>query len=249
MTLTDAELIELYSAKYFRGQEYRDYEAEQDLNERQSRRRLSTLLRWVRDPASKRLFEIGAAYGYFLSVASTTFRDVQGIDISREAAAVARARVGVQVAAGDFLGTPVAGPLDVVCLWDTIEHLARPDLYLRKAATLMCPGGVVAISTGDIESFVAKSRGSKWRQIHPPTHLHYFSRRTLTRLLDAHGFDVCHVTYDGVYRSVDTMAFIILTIKRRHERLYRWLRATGLLDWTVYLNFYDTMVVVATKRR
>src|ERR1041384_805420 len=83
--------------------------------------------------------------------------------------------------------------------------------------------------------------------IHPPTH-HYFSRRTLTRLLETRGFEVRHVEYDGLYRSVDTMAFIILAIKRRRERLYRWLKQARLLDWTLYLNLRDTMVVVATKR-
>jgi hypothetical protein len=133
-------------------------------------------------------------------------------------------------------------------MWDTIEHLARPDLYLAKAAALVPPGGVIAISTGDVGSLVARLRGARWRQIHPPTHLHYFSRDTLGRLLAAHGLDVCHVEYDGLYRSVDTMAFIVLTIKHRQEALYRLLKRLRLLDWNLYLNLFDTMVVVARKR-
>jgi len=248
LTLTHDELASLYSARYFQGQEYRDYLAERDLVERQCRDRLSTLLRFVPHPEGKRLFEIGAAYGFFLSVASKSFGSVEGIDISADAAAVARSQVGVQVTAGDFLDVPLSAPLDVVCLWDTIEHLARPDLYIKRVADRMPSGGVIAISTGDIGSVVARIRGAKWRQIHPPTHLHYFSRHTLARLLDAHGFDVRHVEYDGVYRSVDTIAFILLTIKHQQPGAYRWLKRTGLLKRTTYLNLYDTILVVATKR-
>jgi 2-polyprenyl-3-methyl-5-hydroxy-6-metoxy-1,4-benzoquinol methylase len=247
MALTTHATPELYTERYFVGEEYRDYPAERHLIERQSRQRLRTLLRFVPASPSKRLFEIGAAYGFFLSVAGPSFAQVEGIDISDVAASAARAS-GLPVRSGDFLDAAIAGPLDVVCLWDTIEHLPRPDLYLGKAASLMRPGGVIAISTGDIDSLVARVRGSKWRQIHPPTHLHYFSRRTLTRLLDAHGFDVRFVTHDGLYRSVDTMAFILLTIKRRQHRVYRWLKQAGLLEWPLYLNLFDTMLVIATRR-
>jgi SAM-dependent methyltransferase len=248
VTLTYEELSRLYSSRYFCGEEYRDYFAERHLIERQFRNRLRTLLRFVQQPEHRRLFEIGAAYGFFLSVAAEVFGRVEGIDISADAAAAARDLVRVPVATGDFLDALVMAPLDVVCLWDTIEHLAHPELYIQKAAALMPPGSVIVISTGDIESVVARTRGARWRQIHPPTHLHYFSRETLTRLLDAHGFEVCHVEYDGIYRSVATMAFMILAIRHRQERIYRWLERTRLLNWTVYLNLYDTMVVVATKR-
>lgn len=248
VTLSPDEHARLYSSRYFSGEEYRDYAGERRLMERQFRKHLRTLLRFVPQPGHKRLFEIGAAYGFFLSVARGVFSRIEGIDISAEAAATAREELRLPVAAGDFLDAKITGPLDVVCLWDTIEHLAHPELYIRKVAALMPPGGVIAVSTGDIDSFVARIRGARWRQIHPPTHLHYFSRHTLTRLLDAHGFDVRYVGYDGIYRSVDTIAFIILTIKHRQDRMYRWLKRARLLDWTLYLNLYDTMVVVATKR-
>lgn len=247
LALSHEELSRLYTSRYFLGGEYRDYPAERPLIERQFRRRLQTLLRFVPDAEHKNLFEIGAAYGFFLSVAGPAFQRAEGIDISTDAAAAARA-AGLRVESGDFLRAPISAPLDVVCMWDTIEHLARPDLYLAKAASLMPSGAVIAISTGDIGSAVARLRGARWRQIHPPTHLHYFSRRTLARLLDRHGFEVRHVEYHGLYRSVDTIAFIILTIRHRQHALYRRLKQAGLLDWTLYLNLYDTMFVAASKR-
>ena len=131
--LSHDELARLYSHKYFAGEEYRDYVAERALIERQFRARLTRLLQFVPSPGSKRLFEIGAAYGFFLSVAREVFQRVEGIDIAADAAAMARESFGLPVATGDFLDHRIDGAVDVICLWDTIEHLARPDLYVQKA--------------------------------------------------------------------------------------------------------------------
>lgn len=247
LQLSHDELAALYSQRYFAGEEYRDYVAERALIERQFRARLARLQRFVPSPGSKRLFEIGAAYGFFLSVARDAFQRVEGIDIAADAAAMARESFGLPVATGDFLDHRVDGLVDVVCLWDTIEHLARPDLYVQKAAAILKPGGVLALTTGDIESLMARMRGAKWRQIHPPTHLHYFSRATLTRLLERFGFRIKYVGHEGMTRSVDTMAYILLTIKRRQHGLYRILKRVHLLDWHLHLNLRDILFLVAER--
>jgi hypothetical protein len=193
------------------------------------------------------LFEIGSAYGFFLEVARARFASVQGIDISVDAATYATQTLNLPVHAGDFLDYDLALAPDVLCLWDTVEHLQHPDRYLRKAAAHMKPGAIIAITTGDIGSLLARWRGEKWRQIHPPTHLHYFSKATLRRLLERNGFEIRYSGYDGVYRSMDTVAYIVLNIKHQWPRLYSALKKTGLLNWNFYLNMYDIMFLIAQK--
>jgi 2-polyprenyl-3-methyl-5-hydroxy-6-metoxy-1,4-benzoquinol methylase len=243
--LSRHELTELYSSKYFAGEEYKDYLAERELIEKHFRIRLKTLLQHVRNPSSKRLFEIGSAFGFFLSVAKDHFASATGIDISHDAVEYASNTLGLPVHFGDFLEYRLPEKVDVICLWDTIEHLQDPHLYLEKAAANLNPGGVIAITTGDIGSWVARFRGGRWRQIHPPTHLHYFSKATLSRLLGKYGFMVRYSKYEGMYRSLDTMAHIILNVKHRQPKLYSALKKTGLLRWDLYLNLYDIMFVVA----
>src|SRR6476660_4749923 len=82
ISLSDEELTRLYGKDYFHGDEYRDYVADRRTHERHFRARLKTLLRFVTEPRQKDLFEIGCAYGFFLSVAEPAFRTVSGIDIS-----------------------------------------------------------------------------------------------------------------------------------------------------------------------
>ena len=107
---------------------------------------------------------------------------------------------------------------------------------------------MLALTTGDIGSPLARWRKGKWRQIHPPSHLHYFSKNTLRLLLSKHGLDVCYTGYAGCYRSLDTVAYILFTIKHKVPALYRKLKATGLLNWSFYSNFDDIVHVIAKKR-
>jgi len=172
---------------------------------------------------------------------------VEGIDLSREATAYASNVLGVNAHSEDFLTYQFSIVPDVLCMWDTIEHLSRPDLYIQKVAETLPSGGLLALTTSDMGSFVAQIRGSKWRQIHPPTHLHYFSRDTLKRLLRRHGFVVKKIDTEGVYRSVDTMAYIVLCLKSERPGLYARLRKMGLLNWDLYLNLGDIVFVVAEK--
>jgi SAM-dependent methyltransferase len=246
--LSADELKALYTANYFTGEEYKDYVADRRIIEKQFRLRLAKVLPHLPSGHRGHMFEIGCAYGFFLNIAKEHFKTVAGIDISDDAVRYARETLHVPAVVGDYLDYQHTEQPNAICLWDTIEHLERPDLYIEKAADSLSSGGVVAITTGDIGSAVARFRGPKWRQIHPPTHLHYFSSSTLAKLLDRYGFDIAYRGSDGMYRNVDTMAYIILTIKRRNEGLYRLLKAARLLDWHVYLNLYDIVFYVGRKR-
>jgi 2-polyprenyl-3-methyl-5-hydroxy-6-metoxy-1,4-benzoquinol methylase len=247
LKLSQSELEKLYDQTYFAGQEYKDYVGERALIEKHFRVRLRTLLQHVPIARTKRLFEIGAAYGFFLTVARGHFASVEGIDISRVAVNYAATVLGLPVHSGDFLEYPLEQKLDVVCMWDTIEHLSAPHLYIEKAAANMNPGGVIAITTGDLGSVVARLRGKRWRQIHPPTHLHYFSKATLSNLLLKHGFRPLYCGYEGMYRSLDTIAYIILNIKHKQPKVYSALKKTGMLHFDLYLNLYDILFIVAEK--
>jgi hypothetical protein len=133
-------------------------------------------------------------------------------------------------------------------MWDTIEHLRRPDLYVEKIASLTESGALLAVTTGDVQSLVARLRGPNWRMIIPPVHLHYFSQDTLARLLNNYGFEVIYDRYCGYYRSMSNVAYIILTQHRDQRRLFNWLQKSHLLNWGFYLNVYDIMYVIARKR-
>jgi len=246
LELSDEEMHALYSEQYFKGAEYLDYEREAPALRRNFQRNLRRLRQ--RHPGGGRLWEIGAAYGYFLLEAQKDF-EAAGCDIAREAVAHARDAFGLDVSFGDYLSLENNPPYDVVCLWDTIEHLRAPERYLEKASQQLRPGGTLALSTGDIGSFCARLRGRNWRLIHPPTHLHYFTRQSMTTLLQHLGFKNIQFGYHASWRTADAVAYLTLAHPpgRRTAPLYALLRKFGLVSFSFPMNTFDLMTVYAEK--
>jgi SAM-dependent methyltransferase len=234
----------LYGEEYFRGAEYLDYAADEAFIKRTLQPRLDAVLARQR---GGRLLEIGSAYGFFLDLARAHF-DVVGFEVSAAAAAHARQRLGLDVRSDDFTAaTPasIGAPVDATVMLDVIEHLEHPDRVIAHVAAVSRPGALLLITTGDIGSWVARRRGRQWRLIHPPTHLHYFSRATLTRLLARHGFRVREIRAVPVVRSVRQTLYSILALRMGRTALYQ--RLERLIPPTLGfpLNTYDIMQVVA----
>jgi len=235
----------LYRADYFTDGEYADYLGDRGAIERNFRRRLAELVRWC---PSGRLIEVGCAYGFFLALARRHYA-VTGFDIAADAVAYARTTLGLDARSEDFLSSDLPpGSADVVAMWDIIEHLVHPDRYVGRAHDVLRPGGILALSTGDIGSLVARLRGERWRLIHPPTHLHYFTRASLTALLTRAGFTVLSVRYPAIHRSLRQIARGVLVSGRWNgRRLYDAVAGWRALDWAVPLNTWDIMTVLARR--
>ncbi len=243
-SLSPEQVTQLYGTEYFFGSEYLNYPEDSRVFRQNFCRRINTLRKFSQ---GGKLFEIGCAYGFFLEEAQR-FWNIAGCDISREACAHARAR-GLDVTCGEFLELPLEEKsYNVIALWDTIEHLPRPDLYLEKISRLLDKNGIIALTTGDIGSLMAKVRGRRWRLIHPPTHLYYFDRRTLGTLLQRNGIEIIHFEHCGFYRSFRQILYSILFLdhKPRWREMF-WRVKSGARDFSLFLNLYDIMMVVGRK--
>ena len=248
LTLTDEEVAELYDRGYFQGDEYLDYVAEEESLRLNFNARLRTLQHVVPDLRERAIFEIGCAYGFFLDEASHFAKSVAGIDISQDAIAYGRSRFGLHVKQGDYLNRALGSKYGVIAMWDTVEHLQRPDLFIAKAKDDLQPGGVLALTTGDIGSMNARLRGHKWRMIHPPTHLHYFSADTMKMLFDRHGFEVVHLSHPGISRKLRSILYYVLVWRTRKTQLYEVLSRWRVFDLPIYVNMFDIMYVIARRR-
>jgi 2-polyprenyl-3-methyl-5-hydroxy-6-metoxy-1,4-benzoquinol methylase len=248
MTLTDGEVAELYDRGYFHGDEYLDYVAEEESLRLNFRSRLRSLRHVVPDLLERDVFEIGCAYGFFLDEARHFTKSVAGIDISQDAIAYGRDRFGLDIRQGDYLNRQLDKKYGVIAMWDTVEHLQRPDLFIAKAKDDLQPGGILALTTGDIGSMNARLRGQKWRMIHPPTHLHYFSAGTIRMLLDRHGFDVVHLSHPGISRKLRSILYYVLVWRTQKTSLYNALSRWRVFDLPINVNMFDIMYVVARRR-
>lgn len=248
LDFSDEEFSRLYDKKYFFGEEYSNYVADKKVHQKNFRLRWKVLRKFLDSCRHRNLLEIGSAYGFFLDQVRNEFATVQGIDIAQDGARYARETLNLDVLCGDFLTSDFGDrSFDVVCMWDTIEHLPQPQLFLQKIKKVTQPGALLAITTGDIDSANARAMKRKWRLIHPPTHAHYFSRKTLSELLRRNHFEVLYSRYCGFYRSIDNIAYNILVLRRHNRRLYDLIGKSGTLRLCVYLNLYDIRYVIARR--
>jgi SAM-dependent methyltransferase len=245
------EIKKEYGADYFHGREYIDYVADAPVQQTLLRAHLGRVERYVAPGA--RLLEIGCAYGYFLDLLRRQYPQSVGVDVSSDAVASARRR-GLDARDGDLLETDIAGPFDGVCLWDTIEHLTDPVAVMQRAVDLLSPGGYVFLTTGDLGSLLARAQGLRWRQIHPPTHLFYFTRRALTLLCGRLGVTVLALETVTIYRRLGSSL-------RGWEHRYRGSWSASVAGWLAAvlperirafdfpLNLGDTVFLAARKDR
>lgn len=166
------------------------------------------------------LLDIGCYTGAFAKIAQERGWGVYGIEPSSWAWELATKGRGLQVARGTLLTVGArfpGGTFDVVTMWDVIEHLADPLANLREVNRLLKDGGMVFLSTIDIECLTARLLGERYPFI-MWMHTYYFSRRTLRALLEKVGFEGIGIIPSKKYLSV---RYLLNRIEDGHPRLHR----------------------------
>jgi 2-polyprenyl-3-methyl-5-hydroxy-6-metoxy-1,4-benzoquinol methylase len=131
-----------------------------------------------REPAGARLLEIGCAYGFFLDAARTRGYDVAGVELSKGAADHAREALGLSVFSGQLEDAPFDGRFDVICAWDTLEHVPDPVAFWRAVRTLIAEDGVILFSTPYFSSLPSRLLRERWWTLKPTEHIWHFTPKT-----------------------------------------------------------------------
>ncbi len=146
---------------------------------------LRQLARYIRPPGS--MLDIGCSAGFSLRAAGEAGWRATGLEPCHWAVQQARSE-GLEVVEGTLEQHPFSpGSFDVVTIWDVIEHVKDPLDVLRRAFDLVRPGGVIGLTTMDVESLAARLAGPRWPHL-MRMHLCYFGYRHIERLLLEAGF-------------------------------------------------------------
>ena len=247
------EVAEIYQKEYFFGMEYFDYEADRPALERNFKQRIKGMRNMF--GAEKNIVEIGCAYGYFLNLVKDKVASHVGFDVTNDGVNFAKNELGLNATTEDFMKYKLKPEsVDSVFMWDVAEHLAYPDEYFAKVSKILKTGGKVALTTGNIDALLPKLRKGGWRMIHPPTHVYYFSPKTISRLMARHGLVVESVKHRSVSRNVGSVLNQLIGNRKAinkntalFETGYKLATQTKLHKVNLPINTYDIMEVVAYK--
>ncbi len=197
-------------------------------------------------PRQRTLLDLGCWVGFLLSEAQERGWETTGVEPSQFASAYARERLGLAVHTGDLFETELpAGHYDAIVMGDVIEHLPRPGRALDRMAELLRPGGIAWMALPDAGSVVARGLRARWWSV-IPTHVQFFTRRSLRTLLERHGWTVLEI---GSSPKAFTVRYYLERVGGYSPRLARALvraaRTARIADRMWAPDFRDRMAVIA----
>jgi len=175
-----------YAERHYREGVYAEYARARSLKIATFRQRLALIRKHA---PGGRLLDIGAACGFMLEAALEAGYEPAGVEFSEEAIRLAAPEVRGGITRGDMNDLP-PGQYDVITAFDILEHAQDPLATLRAWADRLRPGGVLALTTPDTDSFLRKAMRGRWPMLQPMQHTVLFSGTSMPRFLEAAGLQV-----------------------------------------------------------
>jgi glycosyltransferase involved in cell wall biosynthesis len=153
-------------------------------------------LAMMRGMPVSRVLDLGCSGGLFASRVRAAGHHVTGVDLVEVPGVRERTDHFIKARLDEGIPGEAGDGFDIIVAADVIEHLPNPDLVLRDMCRVLRPGGQVLLSVPNFEHWYPRTRvaaglfGYDRRGILDETHLRFFTRRTLRRLVRASGFDI-----------------------------------------------------------
>jgi len=158
--------------------------------------------------------DVGCGNGAFLSYLKPHGWQVSGVDVSSQAAVVAKSEFDIDVFVGELNDAPFSyESFDFVHMSHVIEHMTEPIESLKRIAQLLKPGRVVYIETPNADSDGFKTMGKYWFPLESPRHVYLFSPKTLREAIHRAGLRTT-----GIWSTFFPGAFSWEDTYRREEK-------------------------------
>ncbi len=248
----EKEISNIYTEEYFTGDisrlGYTNYVEEQKCNRINFQRTIANIERYAK---GGKILDVGCASGEFLKLLDDSW-DKYGVDISDYICRYAIESYGFNVIKGELIHFPCdKESFTVVTFLDALDHMRDPIKNLRAACELLKKGGLMVITCGDTESLFARIMGKRWYAYIPPTHLFFFSRSVLSKILTDMGLRIVKIGYPGKWVFLKLCFFRLSYIFPNifFKYAYRLFKNNALGKLRLYYNFRDVMTVYAKKEQ
>ena len=141
-----------------------------------------------------RMLEIGCGNGFFLEKAlGLGFAEVHGVEPSRQAVEAASPAVRGRIKNELFQeGLYPPGSFSLVCGFQVLDHLTRPNEVLRACRVLLEPGGFALFINHDVGAWTNRILGER-SPIIDIEHTYLYDKKTMVQIFRKNGFEVLRI--------------------------------------------------------
>jgi len=144
-----------------------------------------------------KIYDVGCGDGLFLEEASRLGLKVAGFEPESVPRNQAETRLSTKLDRKLFASLALKKASAITC-WQVIEHLDDPPAFLKTCRRHLIEGGLLAVSTVNLDSLQAKLFRGNWLHLDPPRHLWVGGLRKVVLLVEEAGFRVERVRYNSL---------------------------------------------------
>lgn len=144
---------------------------------------------------AKTTLDIGCGAGIFVDCLKSLGYNAYGLELSDWGYKTAQ-WLGLPVIQKDYININKSDHLpifDIISMYDILEHSTNIENGLKKLLALLSNDGYLIVNVPNFASLMSKSVGKQWNKLIPPDHTLYFTKKTLSNLLEANGFEVISI--------------------------------------------------------
>lgn len=136
---------------------------------------------------NKRLLEIGCSSGMFLYQIKKYVKEIVGVDYDLESAKFASDKCNCPVFTDEIKKTSLKKKsFDIICAFQTLEHLKNPHNFLTTIIQYLRPGGIIYLEVPNLKDALiyAYDLPYHYNFYFHSAHLWYFTDKSLKKICD-----------------------------------------------------------------
>ena len=199
-----------------------------------------------------RFLDVGCGSGSDLVYHRQFGLTVAGVELNASAAERARIDHGLDVRVGTLEeGGFAQGSFDIIHMSHVLEHLPNPAAALDTVHHLLDAGGLAILKIPNADSLSAKRYGPYWLGLDVPRHLYHFTPKTITKLLERHGFTITAIKPDpgiwSMWRESERFELRAQGQPEPGDSTWRGLRHQAAEWWACLIGRGSAIAVYARK--
>ena len=141
-------------------------------------------------PENGIIADIGTGYGFLIKEMMERGYQIDGYEIGDSRRKLAEKITGQEIFSNNILQENIElnSEYDCITLFQVLEHISEPTLFLRKLFKALKPGGKLIIEVPNYSDWLIKENEAYRKFYYQRAHLFYYDKKSLSKLFQLENF-------------------------------------------------------------